>query len=96
VKPSGKNHDFTAAAQSIGTEESLDELLTRPRLELVQFMKNVQTPLVILGAGGKMGPTLAVLAHRAAEQGLSESGIVIAPELRVYQASNLFAFYCGG
>jgi nucleoside-diphosphate-sugar epimerase len=31
-------------------------------------MKNVQTPLVILGAGGKMGPTLAVLARRAAEQ----------------------------
>jgi len=29
-------------------------------------------------------------------EGLSESGIVIAPELRVYQASNLFAFYCVG
>ncbi len=76
MKPSGKNHDFTAAAQSIGTEESLDELLTRPRLELVQFMKNVQTPLVILGAGGKMGPTLAVLAHRAAEQAGHEIDII--------------------
>jgi len=50
----------------IETEETLDELLTRPRAELVRFIKSVRSPLVILGAGGKMGPTLAVLAHRAA------------------------------
>ncbi len=53
--------------QIIETEEALDELLTRPRAELVQFIKSVRSPLVILGAGGKMGPTLAVLARRAAE-----------------------------
>src|SRR5882672_5605448 len=57
-----------ATVPTIETEESLDDLLTRPRAELVQFIKTVRTPLVILGAGGKMGPTLAVLARRAAEQ----------------------------
>lgn len=51
----------------IENEETLDELLTRPRPALVQFMASVRSPLVILGAGGKMGPSLALLACRAAE-----------------------------
>jgi nucleoside-diphosphate-sugar epimerase len=52
----------------IETEARLDELLTTPRAALVEFIKSVQGPLLVLGAGGKMGPTLAVLARRAAEQ----------------------------
>jgi len=52
---------------TIESEELLDEFLTRPRTELVQFIKSVSSPLVILGAGGKMGPTLAVPARRAAQ-----------------------------
>jgi nucleoside-diphosphate-sugar epimerase len=51
----------------IESEVALDELLTRPRAELVRFIKSVRSPLVVLGAGGKMGPSLAVLARRAAE-----------------------------
>jgi uncharacterized protein YbjT (DUF2867 family) len=54
--------------ERIETEEALDELLTRPRPELVKFIGSVRGPLVVLGAGGKMGPTLAVLAKRAAEE----------------------------
>ena len=56
-----------ALPDSIQTEPALDEFLTRPGAELVQFIKSIRTPLVILGAGGKMGPSLAVLARRAAE-----------------------------
>jgi nucleoside-diphosphate-sugar epimerase len=51
----------------IETEEALDELLTRPRPVLVEFVKTVSSPVLILGAGGKMGPSLAVLARRAAD-----------------------------
>ncbi|HVY70542.1 MAG TPA: NAD(P)-dependent oxidoreductase [Verrucomicrobiae bacterium] len=51
----------------ITTESELDEVLTRPSAALVSFIKSVASPLLILGAGGKMGPTLAVLARRAAE-----------------------------
>jgi len=51
----------------IDSEETLDESLTRPRCELVSFIESVRGPLLILGAGGKMGPTLAALARRAAE-----------------------------
>lgn len=50
----------------IEDETQLDEVLTRPRPELVEFVRQVRSPLLILGAGGKMGPTLAVLACRAA------------------------------
>jgi hypothetical protein len=50
----------------INTEAELDDLLTQPSAALVAFIKTVSSPLVVLGAGGKMGPTLAVLARRAA------------------------------
>ena len=51
----------------IRDESALEDLLTRPRDTLVEFIRSVSSPLLILGAGGKMGPTLAVLARRAAQ-----------------------------
>src|SRR5207249_6463662 len=53
--------------EQIETEGQLDEWMTRPRPALVAFTKTLSSPLLILGVGGKMGPTLAVLARRAAE-----------------------------
>lgn len=55
-------------ADLIQTEEELEEALTRPRPALVEFIRSVSSPLVVLGAGGKMGPTLCVLARRAADE----------------------------
>src|SRR5258706_10136709 len=52
---------------TIDSEAALDDLLTTPHPQLIEFMRTLSSPLVILGAGGKMGPTLAVLARRAAE-----------------------------
>jgi nucleoside-diphosphate-sugar epimerase len=51
----------------ITTEAELVAALTYPSSTLVDFINTLSSPLVILGAGGKMGPTLAVLARRAAE-----------------------------
>lgn len=51
----------------IETEAQLDDVLTQPGAGLVEFVKGLPSPLLVLGAGGKMGPTLAVLARRAAE-----------------------------
>ena len=60
--------DARAALPDIITNESeLDEVLSRPTEALVRFIKTVSSPLVLLGIGGKMGPTLAILARRAAE-----------------------------
>jgi nucleoside-diphosphate-sugar epimerase len=64
---SADNSGGTPWPEYIRTEAELDDVLTRPRPELVECIRTLASPLVILGAGGKMGPTLALLARRAAE-----------------------------
>lgn len=51
---------------SIRSEHDLEALLTSPSRPLQDFIHRVSGPLLVLGAGGKMGPTLAVLARNAA------------------------------
>ena len=50
------------------TEEKLNELLTTPSEALVADMKKIEGDILVLGAGGKMGPTLCVLAKNAIRQ----------------------------
>jgi dTDP-4-dehydrorhamnose reductase len=57
----------SALPEYIDTLDQLNDTMTRPGPALTRFIRSVQSPLVILGAGGKMGPTLAVLARRAAD-----------------------------
>lgn len=45
--------------------EQLEELMTRPSPALVATLNRVQGDILVLGVGGKMGPTLARLAKRA-------------------------------
>ena len=47
------------------TEEKLNELLTTPSAKLIEDVKKIKGDIMILGAGGKMGPTLSVLAKNA-------------------------------
>ena len=56
-----------APPEIIRDEAELDAVLTKPSPTLRDFISQVNSPLVILGAGGKMGPTLAVLAKHAAD-----------------------------
>ena len=51
----------------IADEVQLDKMLTEPLVALREFITQIASPLVVLGAGGKMGPTLAVLAKHAAD-----------------------------
>lgn len=51
----------------IESESMLDEILTRPTPALIAAMGRIEGDLAILGAGGKMGPSLAVLAKRASQ-----------------------------
>ena len=46
--------------------EALDEFMTRPGPALIADLAAVDGDIVVLGVGGKMGPTLARLAKRAA------------------------------
>ncbi len=57
---------MSAPSDLIANEAQLDDVLTTPRPELCEFIKKLSSPLLVLGAGGKMGPSLAVLARRAA------------------------------
>ena len=47
-------------------ERELDELLSRPRHETLAALDACPGDLIVLGAGGKMGPTLSRMAARAA------------------------------
>ena len=47
------------------TEEKLNELLTAPSDALIEDIKKIKGDIMVLGAGGKMGPTLCVLAKNA-------------------------------
>jgi nucleoside-diphosphate-sugar epimerase len=60
-------NSITEGPERINSVAELEELLTRPSPELVDFVRGLPSPLVILGGSGKMGPTLAMLARRAAE-----------------------------
>ncbi len=50
----------------IRNEEELDELLSRPSQKLIETFAALDGDITILGVGGKMGPTLARMAKRAA------------------------------
>ena len=56
-------------ADAIRAEDEQEDLLTRPGAELFTFMQPLRGRMLVLEAGGKMGPTLAVLARRAADAG---------------------------
>ena len=69
------------------TVEQLDELLSRPNAADIEAMREMDGDLIILGVGGKMGPSLALRARRAAEAAGVERRIIgvsrfSSPELR--------------
>ena len=47
------------------TEEKLNEMLTTPSAKLIDDVKKIKGDIMVLGAGGKMGPTLCILAKNA-------------------------------
>lgn len=49
-------------------EAALEELLSRPTPPVVDAIAALQGDVMLLGAGGKMGPSLARLARRASDQ----------------------------
>jgi nucleoside-diphosphate-sugar epimerase len=57
--------DAQALPARIADLAALEELMSRPSPELVQALKDAPGDLLVLGVGGKMGPTLARMARRA-------------------------------
>jgi len=54
--------------ETIETEDHLEEALSRPTAADVDAMRALDGDLLLLGVGGKMGPSLARLARRASDQ----------------------------
>lgn len=52
----------------IGAEADLDDVLSDPTPGCIEAMARLDGDIMILGAGGKMGPTLARMARRAVER----------------------------
>ena len=64
AKPPGA----AARPRAFDTVEALEEFMTEPSPELVADLVNAPGDILILGVAGKMGPTLARLATRAAPE----------------------------
>jgi len=45
----------------------LEQMLSEPRPELIELFSSMSGDIIVLGAGGKMGPTLARMAKRASD-----------------------------
>lgn len=58
------------------TEEKLNELLTTPSEKLIEDIKKIQGDIMVLGAGGKMGPTLCILAKNAIKKAGIEKRVI--------------------
>src|SRR5882724_2589967 len=50
---------------TIANETQLDTLLSEPSQAAMAALRGLDGDLIILGVGGKMGPTLALMARRA-------------------------------
>ncbi|MAG57323.1 MAG: epimerase [Planctomycetes bacterium] len=58
------------------TTDELEELLSRPTPGVIDALASLRGDLVILGAGGKMGPSLAKMAKRALVASGSRHGVI--------------------
>jgi nucleoside-diphosphate-sugar epimerase len=52
---------------AIRTVEELEDLLSEPNAGVVETLGRLEGDIILLGAGGKMGPTLARMARRASD-----------------------------
>lgn len=50
------------------TLKKLEEFMTKPSIELIEDIKKLDGDILILGVGGKMGPTLAKMTKRAIDE----------------------------
>ena len=71
------------------TEERLGELLTTPSEALTADMERLDGDILVLGAGGKMGPSLCVLARRAGKRVIAVSRFSDAEEREYLEDSGV-------
>lgn len=55
-------------SETVASVETLEEMLSRPTDGLLEMMSRIDGDVMVLGVGGKMGPTLARMAQRASDE----------------------------
>lgn len=76
---------------TIESVEQLDELLSRPGSAAVECLRRVDGDVVLLGAGGKMGPTLGRMLRRAADDSQAPRRIIAVSRFSNPQTRGQFA-----
>lgn len=64
------------AAGAPRDEAELEELLSRPTPGVIEQLSRLEGDLVLLGTGGKVGPSLATMARRALDEAGSRSRVI--------------------
>ncbi|KGX92008.1 epimerase [Pontibacillus halophilus JSM 076056 = DSM 19796] len=64
------------------TGYELDEWMSRPSNKLIRDLEQLDGDIMILGVGGKMGPTLAKLAYNAVKEGDSSKRVLAVSRFR--------------
>jgi hypothetical protein len=62
--------------EAVRDEDELDELLSRPSTADVAFARTLTDDVVVLGAGGKMGPSLARRVRRALDAAVASRRVL--------------------
>jgi len=58
------------------SESKLNDLLTAPSERLIADIKKIEGDIIVIGAGGKMGPTLCLLTKNAVEKAGTNSKVI--------------------
>lgn len=74
--PSSRRPLPALASDGPDTVERLEELLSEPTEQVIETMRRIEGPIVLLGVAGKMGPTLARMIRRADEQAGIERRVI--------------------
>lgn len=67
---------MTALPSKFENVEVLEEFLSRPSQALVDYFSNLDGDIMILGAGGKVGPTMARMAKRAVDESGKDKKVI--------------------
>lgn len=74
-------------------EDSLNQKLTSPSQRLIEDMAKISGDIIILGAGGKMGPTLAILAKNAIKAAKGKNKVIAVSRFTDPIVTNLMKEY---
>ena len=66
----------TTPAHAPADEAELDELLSRPLPGVGEALAALEGDIVLLGAGGKIGPTMSLMARRALDEVGSDARVI--------------------